>query len=465
LDEIERCPNPNSWLAEYAQDFGVPKKELLVLAANNDPFNCGTPAQVEVAKWFAAIYERVGYRGIHLRRLHYRAYDAGVPNLEGYTYPNTEPQWIALQNASRFARYLGFVNPEDFIDNRAPTPTLGVSSMPYVPQPAYEVEPRGGLLDWYLPRIRSDLSGHANPAAEYRVEGYYYDDGLQPNLVEVWSEKSGDDATLRPIARARGINYCPGIGFQSVTNIRRMFRRVRDVGKPTRILYISDFDPAGMGMPVAVGRQTQFAFWQLEQLAEEEAPNVKLEPIALTYEQVTEWQLPRKPIKEQDRRKGVWEDRFGEGAVEVDALEARHPGRLGQLVRARVGSLQDSTLSQRIRAAGEQADSQVGSAVHEVVERHRAAAQETVSEFNEIAGHYREQLETLSAQFEGEVEHLRERFSEQKEAFEAEIQSLDVELPPLPEGESPNEPGDWMFDSDRDFIEQTEEFQRRQKKR
>jgi hypothetical protein len=197
-------------------------------------------------------------------------------------------------------------------------------------------------LDWYLPRIRSDLRGRATPAADYSVDGYSYDDGLQPNLVEVWSEKSGDDATLRPIALGAGINYCPGIGFQSVTNIRRMFRRVRDVGKPTRILYISDFDPAGMGMPVAVGRQTQFAFWQLEALAEEEAPNVKLEPIALTYEQVTEWQLPRKPIKEGDRRKGVWEDRFGEGAVEVDALEARHPGRLGQLVRARVESLQDT---------------------------------------------------------------------------------------------------------------------------
>ena len=47
----------------------------------------------------------------------------------------------------------------------------------------------------------------------------------------------------------------------------------------------------------------------------------------------------------------------------------------------------------------------------------------------------------------------------------AEVESLNVELPQLPEGESPNEPGDWMFDSDRDFIGQTEEFQRRQKKR
>jgi len=74
----EKEINPNVWLAEYAKILSLHKKELLVLAPNNDPFNCGSPAQVEAARWFAGVYERLGYRGIHLRRLHYRAYDAGV---------------------------------------------------------------------------------------------------------------------------------------------------------------------------------------------------------------------------------------------------------------------------------------------------------------------------------------------------------------------------------------------------
>ena len=325
---MSEYPNPNVWLAGYAKALGVPKKKLLVLAPNNDPFNCGTSTHVEAAKWFEGVYQRVGYRGIHLRRLHYRAYDAGLATVSGEEYPNTEEQWTALQNSSRFARYLGLVDPDDFVDMRAPSPYLSVFGEPDIPEPTYEVEASEDSLDWYLPRIETDLSCSVQVAAEHQVYGYSYDDGLQPNLLEVWSEKSGDDATLKPIAMKYGINYCPGIGFQSVTNIRRMFRRVRNTGKPTRILYISDFDPAGMGMPVQVGRQTQFAIWHLEKIAEEEAPNVKLEPIALTYEQVTEWQLPRKPIKEEDLRKGSWEDRFGEGAVEVDALEAR-PWRLG----------------------------------------------------------------------------------------------------------------------------------------
>ena len=329
------------------------------------------------------------------------------------------------------------------------------------------MRPRGGLLDWHLPSISTSLRGHATPAVEHEVSGYEYADYQQPLLVEVWSEKSGDDAILGSIAMRYGINYVPGIGFQSVTNIRRMFRRIRVVGKPTRVLYLSDFDPAGMGMPVQVGRHTQFAFWQLEQMAwEEDVSNVKLEALALTEEQVVELQLPRKPIKEADRRKVGWEDRFGEGAVEIDALEARQPGSLGRLVRERVEALRDGTLFERIEEARQEAERRVEEASEELVERHRQQARQTVSEFNQVAERYRERLEALSAEFEQEVGPLRERFTEQEEAFEQELEAVEVELPEMPEAIAPEEhDGDvWMYDSDREFVEQTEEFRRRQKR-
>jgi hypothetical protein len=119
-------PNPNASLTREAKRLGVPKRKLLVLAANNDPYNCGSPAHLAAAEWFTGVYEGVGYRGVHLRRLHYRAYDAGVVNQDGERYPNTEEQWTALQNGSRYARYLGLVDPEDLVDNRAPSPYLSV---------------------------------------------------------------------------------------------------------------------------------------------------------------------------------------------------------------------------------------------------------------------------------------------------------------------------------------------------
>src|SRR5215469_5183408 len=42
--------------------------------------------------------------------------------------------------------------------------------------------------------------------------------------------------------------------------------------------------------------------------------------------------LPRTPIKETDRRAGRIEQRFGEGATELDALEAVHPGEFARIV-------------------------------------------------------------------------------------------------------------------------------------
>jgi hypothetical protein len=52
----------------------------------------------------------------------------------------------------------------------------------------------------------------------------------------------------------------------------------------------------------------------------------------LTREQAQQFNLPRIPIKESDLRRKGFEERNGEGAVELDALEALHPGELASLV-------------------------------------------------------------------------------------------------------------------------------------
>ncbi len=44
--------------------------------------------------------------------------------------------------------------------------------------------------------------------------------------------------------------------------------------------------------------------------------------LPLTLDQVQYYQLPRTPIKETERRRGGFEGRYGEDAVELDALEA-----------------------------------------------------------------------------------------------------------------------------------------------
>lgn len=137
--------NPNEWLKEVAARLGLPKKRLLVLAEKNDPFNAGTEAHIELAQWFARIFDTVAYQGVHLRRLHYRAYDSTDPRVtsrhEG-PYENTGAQWKELSDGGRYARFLGLVDPESFVDQRAPAPhENAVPNTWGNTEPSYTVEP------------------------------------------------------------------------------------------------------------------------------------------------------------------------------------------------------------------------------------------------------------------------------------------------------------------------------------
>src|SRR5262249_46457811 len=87
--------------------------------------------------------------------------------------------------------------------------------------------------------------------------------------------------------------------------------------------------------------------------------DVKLTPLVLTQEQVRHYSLPRVPIKEADSRRGNFEQAYGEGAVELDALEALFPGRLENLVRAAVAPYRDTTFEERLAEAAKEANQAV----------------------------------------------------------------------------------------------------------
>ena len=87
-------------------------KDLIVLALQNDPFYCGQPAQVEIAKWFLTLWEQFGYvTEVHLRRMHYRAVSVRAMRRNGTPYENTEDCWDEICAAGKCARTLGMVDP------------------------------------------------------------------------------------------------------------------------------------------------------------------------------------------------------------------------------------------------------------------------------------------------------------------------------------------------------------------
>src|SRR5947199_4166668 len=151
---------------------------------------------------------------------------------------------------------------------------------------------------------------------------------------------------LVPLCRSYSANLQTGLGELSITATLALVRRLQEAEKPARILYVSDFDPAGQSMPVAVARKIEY-FVRTFGLN----VDVRVFPVVLTLEQIQYYTLPRTPIKETERRRVGFEGRYGEGAVELDALEALYPGELQALLSQDIESYYDVTLAGRVEAA------------------------------------------------------------------------------------------------------------------
>ncbi|MGH9897206.1 MAG: hypothetical protein ACREA0_35465, partial [bacterium] len=180
------------------------------------------------------------------------------------------------------ARWLELVPLSAFTDRRNPDPVL------YEPGPpgSFEcsVDDYSWLDDDELPEMPEVPSAYlCRPE-----ENHHYH-------VEIWCEKSTMNDVLLPLCRLHRMNLVTGVGEMSITAVKRLIERI---GKPTRILYISDYDPAGQSMPVAVARKIEFILHQDEQEAD-----IRLYPLALTPEQIHRFHLPRIPIKESESRK------------------------------------------------------------------------------------------------------------------------------------------------------------------
>ena len=103
-----------------------------------------------------------------------------------------------------------------------------------------------------------------------------------------------------------------------------------------------DPPPAGQSMPLAAARKIEY-FSRKNDLD----LDIRLYPLILTADQCKQYHLPRTPIKDSERRAGVFEARHGAGATELDALEALHPGELRKIVIEAVDHYYDSDLQER----------------------------------------------------------------------------------------------------------------------
>jgi hypothetical protein len=428
-----------------------------VLARDNDPFFKGTPAHIRDAEWFAHIWADFGYTtGVHLRRVHYQILSTGQTRADGEPYENTLNCWSELCQAGAAARILGLVDPEAFADRRNPDPVLHRMARDASPG-----APRIGFYPatWRLPAIDpGELSDVELLLPEPFAAGYDYHPDDQPVLLELWVEKSGVRDVLDPVCRRAGANYMEGIGFESITQTIRLLRRAERHGRPAHVFYVSDFDPAGDGMPVAVARQVQY--WREALEIEQE---VSLEPIALTHEQAVTYQLPRIPIKDTDRRAGQWEIRYGEGVTELDALEALHPGRLAEIAWHAMRPHLDPDLRSRLILAQREAQRIIFEQWAAASAPLQAEADRLTGEARAIAAEHAQRIAELVAEQLSGLEPFADRAAELVAEAERLARQLDLDLPARPEPEAEGMDGrPLLFDSRRDWLEQLRVFKTQQ---
>jgi hypothetical protein len=289
--------------------------KTLILNDGTDPFYIGE-SRMRAAEWFATLYREYGFgRGVHIRRIHYRIVSQRerVQLPDGSDYINTVACSKALGEAASAARFAGFVDAGDFEDRRNPAPRLWI--------PERVGGPDIGTIGHYI-----DNDFDIGPAS-FRAElpSFVIPDELQaprlvvsapfqnPYHIEIWCEKSTIDDVLDPLAERYGLNLQTALGEISITRCRELVERAGD--RPIRILYVSDFDGAGDGMPVAAARKIEwFARHQDEPL------DIQLQKIVLTKEQCEEYDLPPTPAKPGDSRAPGFEERHGD---EIRLRQAR----------------------------------------------------------------------------------------------------------------------------------------------
>jgi hypothetical protein len=280
-----------------------PVGDFLALHKDNDPFYFGTRRQRAMAEWFARMWREQGYGpGKHVRRIHYDLIGEEAEEGEGgdylkhdgTPYVHDDASRAYLHQASTAARHLGLLAPDLLEDMRLKQgvhpATSGTGSRrdedDEGTEPGFQRDddPDDDLLAWTPPHATLSVGEGTYELPSFSPVGYSYKDTDQPYRLEAWFEKEVGTPTLLPGCQRHKAALLVGAGVLSITQADLFLRRVKEDGRPTRILYFADFDVAGHNMPVSVARQVEYLLRTREEYAD--LPEIALHRIAINPPQI-----------------------------------------------------------------------------------------------------------------------------------------------------------------------------------
>ncbi|MET4151720.1 hypothetical protein BjapCC829_24755 [Bradyrhizobium barranii] len=468
-----RHPKGRADLFALAEKLRRRQETLYTLGSPNDPWMAEADFRSKHAYWIADIFERFDIRSrVHVRRVHYRLVSQEPPILQvdGTPYVNSFDCFNRLCDAIRDARYLDLISTDVVIDRRNPEPVINRSDDD---DTAAEIEIIGGSVE------RRDFGpSYAPPDVNLPEVLFSQEPSIgQPYHLEIWIEKSSMDEVLLPLSQEFRVNVARFIGEVSATACKDLVERAIASGKPVRIGYISDFDPAGLSMPIAAAVKID---WFAKK--SDVDLDIRLEPLALTEAQCLQYQLPRTPIKKTENRAAGFEARYGSGATELDALEATHPGVLREILVEFIDRYYDHDLDEEVEHAVEQYRDELDGARSEIEQqfseqlrslnedRERiAAAFELIND--PAAADYRRAVAEAWRIYNEALERGRPEIAEMEHRLIMQAESVlarmkaaldesvpDAELFDWPEPAEGDEDDDALYASTRDYVEQVDVY-------
>lgn len=234
-------------------------------------------------------YSEQGYR-LTLRQLYYQLVARDF-------IPNRVQEYSKLSSVLVFARMNGLTD-WDMIEDRTRKPHL---------------------LYW----VRDIQDAVEDTVRHYRLnrqEG-------QENCVEIWTEKDAVSNILKRVSQHFHVRLMVNRGYSSCSAMKDAFDRLqlskRMQGQKTIILYVGDYDPSGLDMIRDIeSRLNEFGL-----------DNFEIVHVALTVEQIKEFNPPPNPAKITDPRAKRYIAEHGSESWELDALK---PNDLEKIVQRNV---------------------------------------------------------------------------------------------------------------------------------
>ncbi len=186
------------------------------------------------------------------------------------------------------------------------------------------------------PRTYSGLEAAMTDAWEYYRKSVWHG---QPVYIEIWMEKEALAGVIYKETASWDVPLMVTRGYPSLSFLHTAGEAISSIGKSAYIYYFGDYDPSGLDISRKV-----------EEGLREYAPDVDIyfERVAVTPQQIQDWDLPTRPTKGSDTRS----KNFKGDSVELDSIPAK---QLRQLVGECITQHIDQETIERLEMA-EQAE-------------------------------------------------------------------------------------------------------------